>query len=185
MLDRRAWSRAARLLSWIAVVAAICWPRAASAYPWMIRHEYQGCVPCHADPSGAGLLTEYGRAMGENVLRSRYGSKPADELPVYARFLFGVPTPEWLLLGGSAFGLLRKTGQDPTPWKPTPSLVFAGPYRFTRNPMYVGMTAMQVGIAGGPRKRVRAELQVGRPVIAPFRDVQLCKALHIWRLPQP
>jgi hypothetical protein len=67
----------------------------------MIRHEYQGCVPCHADPSGAGLLTEYGRAMGENVLRSRYGSKPPDEIPVYARAFFGIPTPDWLLIGGS------------------------------------------------------------------------------------
>jgi hypothetical protein len=67
----------------------------------MIRHPYTGCTPCHADPSGAGLLTEYGRAMGENVLRTRYGSKPPDEPPVYSRFLFGVPTPDWLLLGGS------------------------------------------------------------------------------------
>jgi hypothetical protein len=102
MLDRRAWARAARLLPALAVVFAITFgSRTASAYPWMIRHEYQGCVPCHADPSGAGLLTEYGRAMGENVLRSRYGSPSTDEPPVYARFAFGVPMPEWLLLGGS------------------------------------------------------------------------------------
>jgi hypothetical protein len=47
------------------------------------------------------LLTAYGRAMGENVLRMRYGSKPPDEPPVYSRFLFGVPEPEWLLAGGS------------------------------------------------------------------------------------
>jgi hypothetical protein len=58
-------------------------------------------VPCHADPSGAGLLTEYGRAMGENILRSRYGSKPPDEPAKYSRFAFGVPMPDWLLLGGS------------------------------------------------------------------------------------
>lgn len=101
MLDRHAWARGARLLSCLFVVAAIFWSRPASAYPWMIRHEYQGCVPCHADPSGAGLLTAYGRAMGENVLRSRYGSKPPDEPPVYSRFLFGVPEPDWLLMGGS------------------------------------------------------------------------------------
>ncbi len=102
MLDRRARRRAALLLSWIVVVAVtVLGSRPAHAYPWMIRHEYQGCVPCHSDPSGAGLLTEYGRAMGENVLRSRYGSPPADEPPAYTRFLFGVPTPDWLLLGGS------------------------------------------------------------------------------------
>jgi hypothetical protein len=107
MLARHAWGRASRLLSLIGVVVAILWSRPVHAYPWMIRHEYQGCVPCHADPSGAGLLTEYGRAMGENVMRSRYGSKPPDEPPKYARFVFGVPTPDWLLLGGSVRGGLQ------------------------------------------------------------------------------
>jgi protein-S-isoprenylcysteine O-methyltransferase Ste14 len=45
-----------------------------------------------------------------------------------------------------ARGLFRKTGQDPAPWQPTPELVFAGPYRFTRNPMYLGMTLITVGL---------------------------------------
>ncbi len=45
-----------------------------------------------------------------------------------------------LAIGGSAFGLFRKTGQHPAPWKPSPSLVVQGAYRFTRNPMYVSMT---------------------------------------------
>jgi protein-S-isoprenylcysteine O-methyltransferase Ste14 len=38
-----------------------------------------------------------------------------------------------------------RTGQSPIPWKPTPELIFQGPYRLTRNPMYVGMTLIQVG----------------------------------------
>jgi protein-S-isoprenylcysteine O-methyltransferase Ste14 len=38
-----------------------------------------------------------------------------------------------------------RTGQDPIPWKPTPELIFQGPYRFTRNPMYVGMTLIALG----------------------------------------
>ena len=46
----------------------------ASAYPWMIRHGYTGCTPCHTDPSGgAGALTEYGRAQSDLLLRMRYG----------------------------------------------------------------------------------------------------------------
>lgn len=122
MLDRRAWGRAARLLSWIGVFAALlCTSRAASAYPWMIRHQYQGCVPCHADPSGAGLLTEYGRAMGENILRSRYGVPAPDEPSKVARFLFGVPTPDWLLLGGSVRNGVQLTKSSSNPWdKPRP-----------------------------------------------------------------
>lgn len=42
--------------------------------------------------------------------------------------------------------LFSKTGQSPIPWKPTPELIFKGPYRFTRNPMYVGLTTLQVGL---------------------------------------
>ncbi len=51
-----------------------------------------------------------------------------------------------LALGGGAFGLFKKSGQDPAPWKESPSLVVAGPYRFMRNPMYVGMLMLQLGI---------------------------------------
>jgi len=51
-----------------------------------------------------------------------------------------------LLLGGSAFGLFKKAGQDPRPWTPKTVLVAEGAYRFTRNPMYVGMMTLQVGI---------------------------------------
>ncbi len=46
----------------------------------------------------------------------------------------------------SAQTWFRRTGQSPVPWTPTPSLILRGPYRFTRNPMYVGMTMLQVGI---------------------------------------
>jgi hypothetical protein len=76
--------------------------RAADAYPWMIRHGYSGCATCHVDPSGEGLLTEYGRAQSVLLLSSRYGA-PADEEPGRVKdFLFGVPTPDWLLAGAWA-----------------------------------------------------------------------------------
>jgi protein-S-isoprenylcysteine O-methyltransferase Ste14 len=39
-----------------------------------------------------------------------------------------------------------RTGQSPIPWKPTPELILRGPYRFTRNPMYVGITFVQAGL---------------------------------------
>ena len=47
----------------------------------------------------------------------------------------------------AAVGLFRRSGQDPTPWKPSPALVIEGPFRYTRNPMYVGMTLLTLGIA--------------------------------------
>jgi protein-S-isoprenylcysteine O-methyltransferase Ste14 len=48
--------------------------------------------------------------------------------------------------GASAHHLFQRTGQSPIPWKPSPSLLLTGPYRFTRNPMYVGMTLVHIGI---------------------------------------
>jgi hypothetical protein len=98
----RVWGRVLWLLSMVGVAAAILLgSRPASAYPWMIRHQYTGCTPCHADPSGAGLLTEYGRAQSDLLLRTRYGGPPPEEASTTSRFLWAVPQPEWLLLGGS------------------------------------------------------------------------------------
>jgi hypothetical protein len=65
----------------------------------MIRHDYTGCGVCHVDPSGAGLLTDYGRAQSVLLLQMPYGSPPkGDEAPGYANFMFGLfPMPDWLL----------------------------------------------------------------------------------------
>ncbi|HTO52745.1 MAG TPA: isoprenylcysteine carboxylmethyltransferase family protein [Myxococcota bacterium] len=52
-------------------------------------------------------------------------------------------------LMAAAIGLFRRTGQDPTPWKTTPEIVSTGIYRWTRNPMYVGMALIQAGIGVG------------------------------------
>ena len=47
----------------------------------------------------------------------------------------------------AALGLFRRAGTDPLPMRPTTTLVFAGPYRFTRNPMYLGMALVYVAAA--------------------------------------
>jgi protein-S-isoprenylcysteine O-methyltransferase Ste14 len=46
----------------------------------------------------------------------------------------------------TAHRLFRATGQHPRPWLPTPSLIIEGPYRFSRNPLYLAMTIAQIGI---------------------------------------
>jgi protein-S-isoprenylcysteine O-methyltransferase Ste14 len=46
----------------------------------------------------------------------------------------------------TARGLFKKTGQSVRPWAPTPELIFDGPYKFTRNPMYVGLTLFEIGL---------------------------------------
>lgn len=52
-------------------------------------------------------------------------------------------------LVSAAFGLFRRIGQDPAPWTSTPDIVSSGVYRFTRNPMYIGMALIQTGIGLG------------------------------------
>jgi protein-S-isoprenylcysteine O-methyltransferase Ste14 len=49
-------------------------------------------------------------------------------------------------LNADAWKLFQRTGQHPAPWKPSPELVLSGAYRFTRNPMYLGMTCIQAGL---------------------------------------
>jgi hypothetical protein len=87
----------------IALVSFVLFtPARAQAYPWMIRHGYAACAPCHSDPSGAGPLTQYGRIVGDTVLTTKLGRASESEEPSSAAgFLFGLAQPpEWLALGG-------------------------------------------------------------------------------------
>jgi len=52
-------------------------------------------------------------------------------------------------LAVAALRLFRATGQDPKPWLATPEIVRTGVYRFTRNPMYVGLALLQTAIGIG------------------------------------
>jgi len=56
-----------------------------------------------------------------------------------------------LLLAGLAIGIpgrlaLRSAGTSVKPTQPTTAIVVQGPYRFTRNPLYVGLTCFFVGL---------------------------------------
>jgi len=81
-----------------ALVLILLTPRPAHAYAWMIRHGYPGCAQCHFDPSGGGLLNDFGLGAAGDLLASHYGSgEPTDAKP-----FFGLWTnPSWLLAGGS------------------------------------------------------------------------------------
>ncbi len=51
----------------------------------------------------------------------------------------------WAALSVAAVGLLRRAGTTPNPAKPTTALVVRGPYRFSRNPLYVALAALYLG----------------------------------------
>jgi protein-S-isoprenylcysteine O-methyltransferase Ste14 len=70
-------------------------------------------------------------------------------LPAPARYWVG-----GLILAGAVLGLglwsvllFRRGGQSENPWKPTPHIEERGPFRFTRNPMYLQMVLACLGIA--------------------------------------
>ncbi|MGA2447091.1 MAG: hypothetical protein ABTD50_00270 [Polyangiaceae bacterium] len=97
------WPRGFRWMTSIALglLLPLLYAPDAHAYAWMIKHGYTGCTACHDDPSGAGVLTDYGRAQGEILLRTRYPGEATGEASSLAGPLWGVvKPPEWLHLGG-------------------------------------------------------------------------------------
>jgi protein-S-isoprenylcysteine O-methyltransferase Ste14 len=55
----------------------------------------------------------------------------------------------WLALDGAATVFFRRAGTSMVPMNPTTALVSSGPYRFTRNPMYLGMVFLYIAFAFG------------------------------------
>jgi protein-S-isoprenylcysteine O-methyltransferase Ste14 len=53
----------------------------------------------------------------------------------------------WMALDGAAMLLFLRAHTSIAPANPTTTLVTSGPYRFTRNPMYVGMAFLYVALA--------------------------------------
>jgi protein-S-isoprenylcysteine O-methyltransferase Ste14 len=65
----------------------------------------------------------------------------------------GAAVPSGVLLIAISLGILaaamisfRRARTSPIPVKPTTAIVETGPYRFTRNPMYVGLAALYLGV---------------------------------------
>jgi protein-S-isoprenylcysteine O-methyltransferase Ste14 len=76
---------------------------------------------------------------------------------------FAIPTPDlplplaigigmvgivlWVALDPAAMREFRQTGTEVPPNRPTTALVRTGPYRFSRNPMYLGMLILYAALA--------------------------------------
>ncbi len=72
---------------------------------------------------------------------------PTAFLPRTVARLLGLPLlGAGLLLFISSLRTMRRAGTDVRPDKPTSSLVIEGPYRFTRNPIYLGFTLFYGGV---------------------------------------
>lgn len=73
---------------------------------------------------------------------------PALGLPPALRWalgLAGASAGTALIL--AALRQFRRAGTPPEPWEPTRAFVASGVYRFTRNPMYLGMALLMLAVA--------------------------------------
>lgn len=83
----------------------------------------------------AGLL-----ALGLVIDSARFRFGPVQ----LAGFALGIAG---LALIAISLGLFAGAKTRPEPWQPASSLVDRGLYRFTRNPMYLGMALLSLGVA--------------------------------------
>src|ERR1041384_6442375 len=86
----------------------------------------------YAVPLAAGLVAQHYRA--QSVLPPPVGRVVGVGLVVLGFIAF------------APVAAFRRAGTSPNPWKPVTALVVSGPYRWTRNPMYLGLTLWYLGI---------------------------------------
>jgi len=73
---------------------------------------------------------------------------PGTSIPGAVRWILGgVLLVAGLVLLGSFNTAFQRKGTAVEPWKPTTAIVTTGPYRLTRNPAYLGMALVYIGIA--------------------------------------
>jgi len=99
----------------------------------------------HFPPPIAGILTIIG-----GYIIGRF-------IPILTEYTLSAPGRYWIggiivLSAGSVLGLwpllqFRDTGQNVTPWSGTPEIIVEGPYKFSRNPMYLMMLLVCIGFA--------------------------------------
>ncbi|MGI9293992.1 MAG: methyltransferase family protein [Pseudomonadales bacterium] len=70
------------------------------------------------------------------------------EIPIPFRYWLGgiIVACAMLGLGGWAVLIMRRDGQSENPWKPTFNIIDRGPFRLTRNPMYLQMVLVCLGV---------------------------------------
>ena len=71
------------------------------------------------------------------------------ELPAPARYWLGgaIAVGAILVLGVWSITLIRRSGQSENPWSPTTRIVDRGPFSVSRNPLYLQMVVVCIGVA--------------------------------------
>jgi protein-S-isoprenylcysteine O-methyltransferase Ste14 len=96
-------------------------------------------------PPGVPLITIL---LGQVLQRFRPIAPPLELSPLVRYGVGGAIVLGAVMgLGYRAVRTMHGTGQDANPWKPTPSIIESGPYRFSRNPMYLQLVIICIGFA--------------------------------------
>jgi protein-S-isoprenylcysteine O-methyltransferase Ste14 len=93
----------------------------------------------------------YAAGIGAGYLLHWYW--PVRPVPTGSGLVLVARAVGWVFITASimlpiwAVRLFHHADTTPNPMRPTTALVFTGPYRFTRNPMYLGLALLQAGLA--------------------------------------
>jgi protein-S-isoprenylcysteine O-methyltransferase Ste14 len=83
--------------------------------------------------------------LGGYVLNRQYPLPVGNAL--FITVLAWAMTLGWVALTVSSIGTFWRSRTSIVPVRPATALVIVGPYRFTRNPMYVGLALLTCGLA--------------------------------------
>ncbi len=102
-----------------------------------------------AGPDTAGVAAPpplfFVAGLGAGMLADRF--MPAPRLPRAVGRAGGLPLlAAGVLLIGWAVRTMHQAGTPAPPYRPTVTIVIEGPFRFTRNPIYLGMTLCHIGM---------------------------------------
>jgi protein-S-isoprenylcysteine O-methyltransferase Ste14 len=129
-----------------------------SSWPWQPRRNVRFVgkgVPVTDDEKDAAHVKFFPPAIPLAVillaiaLNALLPIELAVRLPAPIRYWVGgaIAVGAIVCLGAWSVLIMRRSGQSENPWKPTTSIIERGPFRITRNPMYLQMVLVCIGVA--------------------------------------
>jgi protein-S-isoprenylcysteine O-methyltransferase Ste14 len=110
----------------------------------------QNTTTPHADPHGPGVRVHppliYAGSILGGIGFDRMSPMPMP-LGLHGPLYSGILLALVLALAGLCIFEFYRAGTDVRPDRPDSALITSGPYRYSRNPLYVGLTLVQVAAA--------------------------------------